>query len=236
MLRTYRSSRITKCSSRCQPWCICIFALVRGVILTRDTEQNVQGKIRLLTDQEFPLVWIPSVNCSYRRDEERKREFVVTSLGRIAFIDQGKLGASGTTFLAQGAVSAGKAPPAGTPVSQTTFLAAGRYCQSSHVASMRELKVEGTTVTMVLRGREFILRLTSAAQLEAVCCALNTAALMLFCGPPPFKTSNVNLKVPTCAWGDDTAQCLLLEASDPCCMPPICCAGTARHRFNARLY
>lgn len=75
------------------------------------------------------------------------------------------------------------------------FLARGKFSACDHVASLRDLKVEGTTVSMELRGRAFVLKLPSAQAVNDVVSAVNSVSLMLFCGPPPYKTTNVDLKM-----------------------------------------
>jgi hypothetical protein len=71
------------------------------------------------------------------------------------------------------------------------------YSASDHVASLQELHVADTTVTMQLRGRAFSLLLPSdkGKEVKDVTSALNTVSLMLYSGPPPYKTSGFNPKV-----------------------------------------
>ena len=73
---------------------------------------------------EFALCWVPDVTASYRLGEEKKREFVITSLGRMAFIKHGELETR-------------------RHKAEDTFLRKGKYSACDHVASLRELKVEG---------------------------------------------------------------------------------------------
>jgi len=129
--------------------------------------------MRWLHMPEFALVLLTGVKCSYKRDKEKKgAQFVVTSLGRIAFKKEER--------------GAGKLKP---------DMAQNEYSACSHVASVQSLTVEDLKVTIGLRGREFILMLSSADQVKAVISAMNTVSLILFSGPPSYKTYNVDLKV-----------------------------------------
>jgi len=137
---------------------------------------QLQGHPRWLSEEEFCLCWLDKVSCSYRFDEFKEREFAITSLGRISFIRDGK-----------------EPDPHSGPSGR--WMMGGKLSASDHVASLEDMHVQGTTVTMKLKGRAFVLNLRSDEEVKAVTTALNSTSLLLFCGPPPYKTSGVALKV-----------------------------------------
>ena len=132
----------------------------------RHATTRSQGCLRWLSDDEFDLCRLENVSCSYRLGEVKTRAFIVTSHGRIAIIRSGDDKQR-------------------------------EYSASDHVASLQELHVADTTVTMQLRGRAFSLLLPSdkGKEVKDVTSALNTVSLMLYSGPPPYKTSGFNPKV-----------------------------------------
>ncbi len=117
-----------------------------------------------------------NVPVSYRIEEEKKRSFAVTSLGRIAIIKDGKLAAGGDWYCISGQSGQWK------------------YSACDHVAALRELKLEGSKLTMELRGRAFVLKCKTPEEANKAVSAISTVALILFSGPPPFKLTNVDLK------------------------------------------
>jgi hypothetical protein len=133
----------------------------------------VQGKDTWLPS-EFALCYLKNVKTSYRREEEKKRVFFITSLGRIGIVKE----TSGSTIS-----------------SALPMALKGKFSASDHVASIRELKIEPAssstaTLTMVLRGREFVLKGASLAEVASVVTAVNTVSFILYGGKPPFKTTN----------------------------------------------
>jgi len=135
---------------------------------------------------EFALCFMENVPVSYRLEEEKKRSFAVTSLGRIAIIKDGKLAGGdwpvGEKFGGKIACGRGDWP------------ASGKYSACDHVAALRELKLEGSKLTMELRGRAFVLKCKTPEEANKAVSAISTVALILFSGPPPFKLTNVDLK------------------------------------------
>jgi hypothetical protein len=138
-----------------------LFLLLQGQPKWLDSE-NPEG--------EFALCFMENVPVSYHLEEEKKRSFAVTSLGRIAVIKDGKLAAGGR------------------------WPGSGKSSACDHVAALRELKLEGSKLTMELRGRAFVLKFQKPEEATKAVSAINTVALILFSGPPPFKLTNVDLK------------------------------------------
>jgi hypothetical protein len=127
-LTLLRDTTSRKCISRCCPHLgllsrPLVFVLAHDCTLSPLLPSLSQkGHLQSASEPEFALCWVQDVKASYRLGEEKKREFVITSLGRMAFIKDGALLPSPTAV---------------------DFLRKGKYSACDHVASLRELKVEG---------------------------------------------------------------------------------------------